>query len=45
MKKGLVLQERDVELLEFLAQYKTITLIILNIFMVLKLIKKKGYVA
>ena len=26
MKKGLVLQERDVELLEFLAQYKTITL-------------------
>ena len=26
MEKGLVLQERDVELLEFLAQYKTITL-------------------
>lgn len=26
MKKGLVLQERDVELLEFLAEYKTITL-------------------
>ena len=26
MKKGLILQERDVELLEFLAEYKTITL-------------------
>lgn len=26
MEKGLVLQERDVELLEFLAEYKTITL-------------------
>ena len=23
MKKGLILQERDVELLEFLAEYKT----------------------
>lgn len=26
MEKGLVLQERDIELLEFLAEYKTITL-------------------
>lgn len=26
MEKGLILQERDVELLEFLAEYKTITL-------------------
>ena len=26
MKKGLILQERDIELLIFLSQYKTITL-------------------